>query len=391
VTSGLGILTLILAAALIGPALTLVSRGAIPVVVGTLLAGLVLGRTGLRIVHPDRSDLSLLYDLGFATLMFTVGMNVPVRDPRVRSSLRRGSAAFLVAVPLALGSAYLAHLAGGGSIGVYAVVIVSSSAAIALPVIDETRLGGPSVLVAIAWIVIADVIATIAVPLVIVPAHAGHAAIGALIVAALVAALFVLVQVLRPLPQIKRIRREGRRRRWAIDLRLSLLALVALSFIAQKVGASILIAGFGLGLVVGAAGGPKRLTQEVLGVGQGFLIPLFFVLLGAKLDLRALGSSHRAILLAAVLAALAVLVHVVASLAIRTRPAIGLLATAQVGVPAAVIALGLSAHSITQAEASAIFCAALVSIGTSSLGAALLRRSQSSEPMLTPTKPAPAR
>jgi Kef-type K+ transport system membrane component KefB len=270
-------------------------------------------------------------------------------------------------------------------------VTVSSSAAIALPVIDETGLGGASVLVAIAWIVIADVIATIAVPLVIVPAHAGHAAIGAVIVAALVAALFVVLQILRPSPQIKRIRKEGKRRRWAIDLRFSMLALVTLSFIAQKVGASILIAGFGLGLVVGATGGPKRLSQEVLGLSQGLLVPLFFVLLGAKLDLRALGSSPRAIVLAVVLAAMAVLVHLLASAAIRTRPAIGLLATAQVGVPAAVIALGLSAHSITQAEASAIFCAALVSIGASSLGAALLRRSRSAEPMLTPTKPAPAR
>jgi Kef-type K+ transport system membrane component KefB len=310
-------------------------------------------------------------------------MNVPVRDPRVRSSLRRGFAAFLVAVPLAVGSGYLAHVVGGGPSGVYAVVIASSSAAIALPVIDETGLGGGAVLVAIAWIVLADVIATIAVPLVIVPARAGHAAIGALVVAALVAALFVAVEALRPRPEVKRIRREGKRRGWAIDLRFSVLALVTLSFVAQKVGASILIAGFGLGLVVSAVGGPKRLSQEVLGLSQGFLVPLFFVLLGAKLDLRALGTNHRAILLAAVLAALAVIVHVLASVAIRARPAIGLLATAQVGVPAAVIALGLPARSITQAEASAIFCAALVSIGVSSFGAALLRRAKSSQHMLT--------
>jgi Kef-type K+ transport system membrane component KefB len=405
----MGTLALIFAAALLGPALTIATRGAVPAVVGTLLAGLILGRTGLRIVHPDRSDLSLLYDLGFATLMFTVGMSVPVRDPRVRSSLRQGFAAFLVAVPLAVGSGYLAHLAGGGPLGVYAVVIVSSSAAVALPVIDETGLvgaarrgraagrggaaghGGAAVLVAIAWIVLADVIATIAVPLVIVPARAGHAAIGALVVAALVAAVFAAVQLLRPLPEVKRIRKEGKRRGWAIDLRFSVLALVTLSFVAQKVGASILIAGFGLGLVVSATGGPKRLSQEVLGLGQGFLVPLFFVLLGATLDLRALGANHRAILLAAVLAALAVIVHVLASVAIRTRPAIGLLATAQVGVPAAVIALGLPVRSITQAEASAIFCAALVSIGVSSFGAALLRRARPSAHMLTPTKATPAR
>jgi len=35
-----------------------------------------------------------------------------------------------------------------------------------------------------------------------------------------------------------------------------------------------------------AIGGPKRLSTEVLGVAGGFFVPLFFVVLGARLDLR---------------------------------------------------------------------------------------------------------
>lgn len=123
------------------------------------------------------------------------------------------------------------------------------------------------------------------------------------------------------------------------------------------------------GLMVAAIGGPKRLSKQVLGLGQRFFVPVFFLLLGAKIDLRALGSSHRAILLAGT----AIAVHVLASVVIRAR-AIGLLAGAQVGVPAAVIALGLPSHAINQSQASAIFCAALASIAASSTGAVLLRR-----------------
>jgi hypothetical protein len=63
---------------------------------------------------------------------------------------------------------------------------------------------------------------------------------------------------------------------------------------------------------------------------------------------------------------------------IRAPKAVGLLASAQMGVPAGVIALGLPAHAISQAQASAIFCAALVSIGATSAGATLLRREQGS-------------
>src|ERR1700736_3667706 len=132
----LGLIALIFAAALLGPALSLLTRGAAPLVVGELLAGVVLGKTGLRIVDPGKSDLALLYALGVATLMFGVGMQVPLHDRRVRSALGRGAVACAAAVPLAVGGGLLAHVAGSGPAVVYAVVLVSSSAAVALPVIE---------------------------------------------------------------------------------------------------------------------------------------------------------------------------------------------------------------------------------------------------------------
>ncbi|HEX3875297.1 MAG TPA: cation:proton antiporter [Solirubrobacteraceae bacterium] len=372
----LGLLALIFTAALLGPALSLLAGGAIPAVVGELLAGVILGKTALRIVDPAKADFVLLYDLGFATLMFTVGMRVPLHDKRLRSAIRGGLTAVAVAVPLALLAGFAAHLVGGGPGLVYAVVIVSSSAAVALPVIDETGLTGPPALTATAWITVADILATVAVPLALTPSRAGHAAVGALIVAGLVGLVYLAADRLRSVPLVRRIRAEGKRGHWAIDLRFAVIVLVTLSYIADQVGASLLMAGFGTGLVVGAIGGPKRLSREVLGLGQGFLVPLFFVLLGAKLDLRALADSSSAVVLAVVLAALAITVHLLVSAVIRAPAAVGLLATAQVGVPSAVIALGLPAGAIDQGQASAIFCAALVSIGACTAGSAMLRRAQ---------------
>lgn len=374
-TKDLGLLALIFAAALLGPALTLASRGALPAVVGTLVAGVILGKTALGIVDPGKGDFALLYDLGFLTLMFTVGMHVPLHDRRIRSAVGKGAVATAAVVPLALASGYVAHLAGGGPALVYAVVIGSSSAAVALPVIDETGLSGPAVLAAMAWITIADVISTLAIPLAIEPSRAAHSALGALIVAALVALVFVTGERFGRTPWVKSVRKEGKQRGWAIDLRVAVIVLLGLAWVALKVGASLLVAGFGVGLVVAAIGGPKRLSKEVLGLGQAFLVPLFFVLLGARIDLRALTSSHRAVILAIALAVLAIAVHVAVSMVIGAPRAVGLLATAQVGVPAAVISLGLADHAITEAQAAAIFAAALVSIAVTATGAAILRRS----------------
>src|SRR5205807_9405974 len=100
----LGLLALIFAAALLGPALTVATRGALPAVVGELLAGVILGKTALGIVDPAKGDLSLLYDLGFLTLMFTVGMHVPLHDRRIRGAVRSGVRAVVAVVPLALAS-----------------------------------------------------------------------------------------------------------------------------------------------------------------------------------------------------------------------------------------------------------------------------------------------
>ncbi|HEV2980871.1 MAG TPA: cation:proton antiporter [Solirubrobacteraceae bacterium] len=372
----LGVIALILSAALLGPALSLATRGAVPAIVGTLVAGVALGKTGFRAFDPEKSDLSLLYTLGFATLMFTVGMHVPLRDKRLRGALPRGLMAVAAAVPLALAAGLAAHAATGGPALVYAVVIGSSSAAVALPIIDETGLSGSAVFAALAWITAGDILATLAIPLVITPSRAGHAAIGTVIVAVLVLGVRLAVRRLRGRHSVDRIRKEGKKRGWAIDLRFALVVLVTLGFIAQKVGSTLLVASFGTGLVVGWAGGPKRLSQEVLGLAQGFLVPLFFVMLGAKLELRALGSGGEAVGLALLLVAFAVGVHLIACAAIRAPLAIGLLADAQIGVPAAVIALGLPAHAIDQGQAAAIFCAALASIAAASIGAAVLRRGQ---------------
>jgi Kef-type K+ transport system membrane component KefB len=377
----LGVLALICAAALLGPLLSLLTRGKLPAVVGQLLAGLLLGQTLLGIVHPEDADLKLLYDIGFATLMFTVGMHVPLRNSRLRAALGAGARATLVAVPLALLAGELCHLAGTGPALVYAVVIVSSSAAVALPIIEENHLDGPEVIAAMAWITIADVVATLAIPLVLTPSRALHSAGGALIVAACVAALALLALRLRGSQLVKHVRRESKRRGWAIDLRVAITALVGLSYLAVQVGSSLLVAGFGVGLVVGGLGGPKRLSNEVLGLGQGFFVPVFFVLLGAHLDLSELFHSGRAVLLALLLAALTAGVHVVTSRIVGAPPAIGLLASAQIGVPAAVIALGLPSGAVDQAQASAIFCAALISIGVCAVGAESLQRARSAPPM----------
>ena len=80
--------------------------------------------------------------------------------------------------------------------------------------------------------------------------------------------------------------RVSERRKFAIELRVSLAILFALAAVAAATHVSIMLAGFALGLVVAAIGQPRRLAKQLFALTEGFLGPLFFVWLGASLDVH---------------------------------------------------------------------------------------------------------
>jgi Kef-type K+ transport system membrane component KefB len=372
----LGVLALIVLAGLAGPLLgVLGGRAFVPVVIGELLAGVIVGRTGFHAVDPASPAVALLGEAGFAMLMFTVGMHVPLRDRRLAGALRSGAyAAILVAVMAPLGGLAVAALAGTSHGAVYAVLLASGSAAVVVPALQERGLEGPGALVVIAQVTIADVATIVVVPLVLQPGRAGRAALGGLLVVGCALAIFVVARWLQHRDWVHRVRKLSKHREWALDLRLSLLVLFALAWIAQKSGTSVLIAGFGAGLMVAAIGGPKRLSTQVRGVAQGFFVPLFFVVLGAQLDLTALAEHARLLALAGTLTGLTILIHVIARALTRQPLGSGLIAVAQLGVPAAVVQIGLHEQVITAAEGAAIMVAALASLVACAIGVSLLAR-----------------
>ncbi len=371
----LGDLALIVAAGLAGPLLAASRRAFVPVVVGEILAGVVLGRSGLGVIDADNATLSFLAEAGFAMLMLTVGMHVPLRDGRLRRGLARGAAAAAVAGLVApLGGLVVAQVAGTGHVAVYAVLLASGSAAIVLPTLQERKLEAPAAMVVVAQVTVADVASILAVPLVLQPSRAANAVLGGLLVAACALVVFLVARALRPQPWVHRLRKRSKRRGWALDLRLSLAVLFGLAWIAERHGTSVLLGGFAMGLVVAAVGGPKRLSTQVRGIAEGFFVPLFFVVLGARLDVRGLFDHPRLLLVTGALVLANLAVHAIAAMATRQPASAGLVATAQLGVPAAVVQIGLQKHVITPALGAAITVAALATLGLCALGTDLLAR-----------------
>ncbi len=368
---------MIVLAGLGGPLLALTPRLFVPLAIGELAAGALAGRTGFGAIHPSDPITAFLASVGFAMLMLTVGMHLPLREQRLFSSLRRGAllAAIVgvLAVPAGIAAA---ALAGTAHAAIYAVVLASGSAAVILPAFEEARAGGRDVLAVIAQVTIADVVTIVSVPIVLQPSRAGHALLGTALVALAAVAMFGCARVLAGRPWVDRVRALSKSRRWALDLRLSLLVLFLLAWLAEESGTSVLVAGFGAGVAVALLGGPKRLSTQIRGVADGFFIPLYFVTLGAQLDLDGLVRHPAMIALAGALVVLNVAVHLAAAALERVRPGAGLAACAQLGVPAATASLGLAEGILSPEVATAIVAAAFVSLGVCTLGVELLLSSE---------------
>jgi len=387
-----GTLLVIVLAGLGGPLLALSGHRFVPVVIGEILAGVLVGRTGLGVVDPANTTIAALAAVGFAMLMLTVGMHLPLRDRRLVASLRSGAVlAVIVGLLAAPAGLAAAAVAGTSHAAIYATVLASGSAAVLLPAFEEAGAAGPDVLTVMAQVTIADVVTILSVPIVLQPQRAAHAVLGGALVALAVLLLLGATRLLSGHAWVQRVRQLSKQRHWALDLRLSLLVLFLLAWIAQKSDTSVLIAGFGAGVMVALVGGPKRLSTQMRGIAEGFLIPLYFVVLGAQLDLRGLIDHPTMLALAGALAALNVLIHLAAVLVVRRPPSAGLAASAQLGVPAAVASVGLSEGVLSSPVATAIVAAALVSLGVCAVGVDMLVRQSDGARVAALGPSAPAR
>ena len=386
-------LTILVLAGLAGPLLAFGRRGLIPVVIGELIAGFVLGRSGFGVVDSASQPLPVLSAIGFAMLMFSAGTHVDVASPAIRQGFARGVLALAVvavtAVPIGL---LLDHTLGVGHPALIAVIVTGSSAAIAFPIIEERKLAGPNVAFLIAWVALADSVTVVIMPLTLARTGNPLEAIGG-DAAVIAAGVLVLLAASRARGHrfVNQMRAESLQRGWSWQVRISLVLLLGLSAIAHETGASTLVAGFLAGMVLVRLHESDRLVVQFSGVANGFFVPLFFVLLGAELNLRALLTSPSRIVLAIGLVLAAVVTHVIAARVAGHEKfiATGLAASAQLGMPAAAASLGLTSGLLGPAEAAALVAGGCLTLIPATIGSLLLARgsappSRASQPASTP-------
>jgi Kef-type K+ transport system membrane component KefB len=366
-------LLIIIVAGLVGPLLAAGRRPLLPAVVGELIAGIIIGRSGLDWLDPTTPANALLYGLGFAMLMLVAGSHVDLGAPGLRAGIRSGAIAVGVVAILSVpvGLAIGAVLEPNAPSMLFPVLLAGSSAAVAFPILEERGLIGPGVALLLVWIPLADALTVLLMPLTLIGAAKIPVALGgdAAIVACTVGALWLGERIGRS-PSALTLRDRSQSRGWALQLRVTLLILVVLSLIATRTGGSTLLAGFGAGLILARLRVPTRLEVQLSGIAEGFFVPAFFVLIGAEIDLRSLAGDPSAIALAVVLAVCGLAIHLAASRVVAPSPwnGYGLAAAAQLGLPAAAASLGLSTGALSPSVAAAIVLAGCLTVLPAAVG-----------------------
>jgi Kef-type K+ transport system membrane component KefB len=376
-------LAIVCAVALAGPVLAAPLRWHLPVVLGELLAGLVLGVTGVGVLDASDTTFTFLGNAGFVLVMFVAGTHVPVRDERIRAALRAGvvRAALVAAVAVLL--AYgVARVVGVAHAPLYAVLMASSSAALVLPTVASLDLAGPALVDLLPQVAVADAMCIVLLPLVIDPAHVGRAAVGAAVVLVAGGVFFLVLRQVERSGVRERVHRVSEDRQFAVELRVSLAAMFAFAALAVSVHVSLMLAGFVAGLAVSAVGEPRRVARQLFAVTEGFFGPVFFVWLGAGLQLRDVAQHPSMIVLGLCLGVGATLAHL-APVALRQPAPYALLATAQLGVPVAATTIGTQLGLLRPGEGAALILGALVALAVTVAGGALAARTRPGSPAAT--------
>jgi Kef-type K+ transport system membrane component KefB len=380
--------------ALVAPlALGFAPRVRVPAVVLEIVAGVVLGPSVLGWVEVDL-PVSIVAVLGLAFLLFLAGLEIDVHQ--LRGTVLR-IALIGYAVTLVLGI-----LVGGGldllgwvsSPALIAVTLSATSLGLIIPVLkDAGRLETGLGQTVVASASVADFAAIVLLSLFFSTSESGTGTRVALLVlfAALVGLTAVAGLAVGRWTRLSETVIRLQDTTAEIRVRAAVVLLVGFVTLAARLGLETILGAFLAGAVVGlidkdTASHPRfRIKLEAL--GYGFLIPVFFVASGLRLDLEGLLDHPSALARVPVLAVALLVVRGVPALLLarsydaRSVAAAGLLQATSLPFLVTAGQIGVATRTMSGPTAAALVCAGLVSVvAYPALALGLLRDSTDESP-----------
>lgn len=352
----------------------------IPTAAGEIVAGIIVGKSGLGIVHGDEV-LQLFTFLGLASLMFLSGMEIDVgaiagggkrpagRLGKLFHPLGVGAVIFLLS--LWLTRQFAGALAARGLVSeplFLTMIIATCGLTIIMPVLkDHHLLDKPFGQAVFNTAILGDIVPLLGLSVLVALRETGSAMQSLWIVVLLAAG--VLVYFVGRWMSRYRLLEGLAHGTTQITVRAAFALMFVFLALAGAVGVEAILGAFVAGLLLSALAGPYReeITHKLDALGFGFLIPVFFFMVGIEFDLSSLLQDRQALMLVPLLlgglVAVKALPAVILALWFPIRQTLAgmLLLTTQMSVTIAASSIALKVGAYGPSVHAAVVLAAILS------------------------------
>lgn len=345
---------------------------AIPSVVLEILFGVLIGSQVLGWAHEDEI-VGFLADFGLAMLMFLAGYELKLSEVRGKP-MRLAALGWLVSLVLGLGFGALVHGFTQATL-ILGLALTTTALGTTLPMVrDAGLLDTPLGARVLAVGALGEFGPIVAVALLLNDQNPVRTLLflGAF---GVVAARALWVASNRRPAGLSRLIRTTLGTSVQFAVRLCVLVVVLMVWLADGLGLDMLLGAFVAGLVVRLfldAGDPDEgevVESKIEAIGFGFFVPFFFVVSGMRFDLKALLDQPSAfalvplfLVLFLVVRGLPVLVLHRRDLPARPRRSLALLGSAALPMVVVITTIGTETHQLPTSTASALVGAAMLSV-----------------------------
>jgi len=361
----------------------------IPIVVGEIIAGILVGPSLLNWVQGDETILVLLSEFGFVFLMFLSGMEIDFTNltsvaPNSETEnhgrkqpkpIQLSLIMFILTLLLAIGFGFLfVRLGYTKSPWMLALILSTTSLGIVVPVLKERNLTtgryGQTLLIAA---LIAD-FATMLLITVLVAQLSHGFTLDILLIGLLFVTFFFVYRLgsffFNRSKFLRNAMNEVSEATGQIKVRLALTIMLTFVVMAEVLGAEVILGAFLAGAIIALLRTPddKETVNQLEAIGYGFFIPIFFIVVGVTFDLPALLSSPEALIIAGLLLLAAIIVKLLPSLVFRLlfswreTLAAGTLLSARLSLIIAASAIGLRLGIISDVTNAMIILIAIITV-----------------------------
>jgi monovalent cation:H+ antiporter-2, CPA2 family len=267
----------------------------IPVVVAEIIVGLIIGKSGFDIVQPD-AWINILSTLGFIFLMFLSGVEIDFslfkskKNPKATSNGKKEPNTFLIStiifIFILIASYFISYalevMGLVDNVFFMTLVISTISLGVVVPTLKEAEImnsGIGQIILLIA--VIADLVTMIMLAVFVSFNEEGGNMWLLLVLFAAGVILYFIAKFFTNRPFFATMTSGTIQ----IETRAIFTLLMVLVGLSETLGAENILGAFLAGVLVSLLNPKKEVVKQLDSFGYGFLIPIFFVMVGVELNI----------------------------------------------------------------------------------------------------------